>query len=207
MVTAGWAECHRQQDAAEFLSYLACKHQFGLMQGTWQARRVVEDGVVAIRDQGSCTQPLVLRLPPVPPGLNPCIKIKVQSLIDDWSGAQESVHALHSPPTLLVLQLDRFEQQCGRITKREDIIEPDREIVVPIFSAGDLNVDVKLYRLTATITHHGSHPRTGHYTTCLLQAETIWNCDDNRPACSLAHFPDSHAKGCYVLFYELFSTF
>ena len=205
MTIAGWAESHRQHDVTEFFSYLVRKHKFGMLEGTWQARRVLDDGVMTIRDQGSCAQPIILRLPAVPPGLHPCIK--VQSLIDYWSGAQECLHALHVPPPILVLQLDRFAQTRGRIAKREDDIEPELRLAVPIFGAGDLGIDIRFYQLKATITHHGLHPCTGHYTSCLLQAETIWSCDDNRSASSSRHFPSSHAKGCYMLFYELCSTF
>ena len=199
MLVAQWTDCHRQHDVAEFISHIVQRHGFAVVQGTWQARRFFE-GEFQIRDEGTCSQPLLLHMPAPPPGLDS--QLQVQSLIDFWSGAQESIHALLHAPNILMLQLDRFHNRLGRVHKRQDAVEVNREIMVPFFADHRLYIELAHYRLVATIMHHGSHPRTGHYTAYLLSEGQLWSCDDNRSAQPAQDFSDSHAKGCYVLFYE-----
>ncbi|OLQ09208.1 Repetitive proline-rich cell wall protein 2 [Symbiodinium microadriaticum] len=156
MLVAQWTDCHRQHDVAEFISHIVQRHGFAVVQGTWQARRFFE-GEFQIRDEGTCSQPLLLHMPAPPPGLDS--QLQVQSLIDFWSGAQESIHALLHAPNILMLQLDRFHNRLGRVHKRQDAVEVNREIMVPFFADHRLYIELAHYRLVATIMHHGSHPR------------------------------------------------
>ena len=199
MLISGWADSQRQHDTAEFFAYLAQKYQFPMLQGTWQARRFL-DGVLEHRDSGQCTQPIVLRLPAQPPGLP--TTTQVQSLVDYWSGASDCIVALLEVPHILLLQLDRFQRSCGRIEKRHDHIEANRRIVVPYFSCADLTIEVAWYKLVATISHRGTQPNTGHYTSCLVQGAHIWSCDDNRGALQQDTFPMQHTSECYILVYQ-----
>ena len=122
-----------------------------------------------------------------------------------WSGTQANIHALLHPPDILMLQLDRFCSDKGRVFKRQDEVEVNREIMMPFFADHQLYIELAHYRLLATITHHGAHPRTGHYTACLHAEGSLWSCDDNRNAVSVQDFSASHAQGCYLLFYEKIS--
>ena len=202
MMVSQWADCHRQHDIAEFISHLAQRHNFAIVQGRWQARRLFE-GEFQIRDEGTCSQPILLHMPTTPPGLD--ATLQVQSLIDFWSGAQANIHALLHAPDVLMLQLDRFRSDAGRVFKRQDAVEVNREIMMPFFADHQLYIELAHYRLLATITHHGAHPRTGHYTAYLHAEGSLWSCDDNRSAVSVQDFSASHAKGCYLLFYEKIS--
>ena len=202
MMVSQWADCHRQHDIAEFISHLAQRHNFAIVQGKWQARRLFE-GEFQIRDEGTCSQPILLHMPTAPPGLD--VTLQVQSLIDFWSGAQANIHALLHAPDVLMLQLDRFRSDTGRVFKRQDAVDVNREIMMPFFADHQLYIELAHYRLLATITHHGAHPRTGHYTACLHAEGSLWSCDDNRSAVSVQDFSASHAQGCYLLFYEKIS--
>ena len=152
---------------------------------------------------GQCTQPITFRMPPPPPGLSPVVQ--VQSLVDYWSGepTSDTVQALVQTPQLLILQLDRFELDCGRINKRLDIVEVNRRLVIPVFSDGVMGITTARYRLIAIINHHGAHPQAGHYTTTLLHYDQCWQCDDNREA---MHQPDVQrstiSERAYLLFYS-----
>ena len=194
----GWRDHHRQHDAAEFFSYLRQTHNFGLFQGQWDARRIYQ-GLLQVRDTGLCTQPVVLSLPRTPPGLS--VNIQVQSLLDYWSGAQSSVHAFSAPPLVLTLQIERFRNNDGAISKRRDPIDVDRELVIPTFAGEGMQVRVAHYELVATISHHGAHPKTGHYTAHLFEGSHIWSCDDNRCAKYVSAVSRSHACDCYLLLY------
>ena len=83
MTISRWAEFQRQHDVIEFITVMAQYKHMCLSQGSWQARRFL-DGDIQINDERQCTQPLVLRLPPA---------LRIQSLIDFWSGAVDSLFA------------------------------------------------------------------------------------------------------------------
>ena len=190
MLMSGWAESHRQHDVAEFAAFFIQKHNVTMPQGSWNAR-LYQDGAVQICDVGHCTQPITLRMPHTPPGLSPIIQ--VQSLVDYWSGAptSDTIQALAQTPQLLLLQIDRFEIDCGRINKRLDGVEVNRLLVMPVFSDGALGIQTARYQLIAFIKHHGIHPQAGHYTTTLLHQNQCWQCDDNREAQYKPDIPSS----------------
>ena len=190
MLMSGWAESHRQHDVAEFAAFFIQKHNVTMPQGSWTAR-LYQDGAVQICDVGHCTQPITLRMPHTPPGLSPIIQ--VQSLVDYWSGAptSDTIQALAQTPQLLLLQIDRFEIDCGRINKRLDGVEVNRLLVMPVFSDGALGIQTARYQLIAFIKHHGIHPQAGHYTTILLHQNQCWQCDDNREAQYKPDIPSS----------------
>lgn len=197
MLISGWAEHRRQHDVSEFFAFLCQRHHVQLVQGQWQARRYM-DGVTSINDTGSSTQPLLLSLPPTPPGLSP--NLQVQSLIDYWSGTQAAFHAYTAPPLVLAVQLERYTVQSGRVHKRKDKVIVNQRIAVPRFEDEGLDIRIVFYDLFAVISHHGNHPRTGHYTATLLRGEAVWSCDDHRRAISvngLSHCADE----CYLLLY------
>ena len=105
------------------------------------------------------------------------------------------------PPSVLTLQVERFINHPGVINKRRDPFDVDDILVIPIFSGAGMQVKVVRYQLAATITHHGEHPRTGHYTAQLFAGPHMWSCDDNRRAHQVRASMHSHASDCYLLIY------
>ena len=143
-------------------------------------------------------------MPHVPPGLSPTIQ--VQSLVDFWSAEPDAeyIQALVQSPRLLLLQIDRFKLSAGTIHKRLDVLEANRRLVIPIFSDESLRSAVAWYELIAVISHHGPHPRAGHYTTTLLQEGRSWQCDDNRlPTHQLDTGESYISSESYLLLYRI----
>ena len=155
MLMSGWAESHRQHDVVEFTAFFLQRHNITLAQRTWHARRL-HDGHIQVRDMGQCTQPITLRIPTVPPGLNPTVQ--VQSLIDFWSGdpTSECIQALVQQPQTLFLQVDRFEVSTGRVHKRLDKVEANHILAVPVFFHNGF--DNHSYLVRAHCAHFTSWP-------------------------------------------------
>ena len=96
----GWKDINRQHDVVEFAAHMFARHGVALVQGEWEARTglpmVGQPG-----DAGQCSQPLLLHLPHLPPGL---AALQVQSLVDQWH-AQEAIHAFTVAPSILVMDV------------------------------------------------------------------------------------------------------
>ena len=193
----GWRDINRQHDVVEFASYMFTRHHVAAVQGEWEART----GIPTLGqpgDAGHSSQPLLLHLPHLPPGL---VTLKVQSLVDQWH-AQEAIHAFTVAPSILFIQLGRFSSEGGRVQKVHSSVTVEETIQVPVFRDAGLYVRPQPYRCVATISHHGEHPRSGHYQAVLFEGSTFWCCDDGRTAQSMPALPAWHANSCYALVYQ-----
>eukprot|EP00439_Symbiodinium_sp_Y106_P052892 s6280_g7.t1 len=118
----GWRDINRQHDVVEFAAYMFDRHGVTLVQGEWEARTGIPM-VGQPGDVGQCTQPLLLHLPNLPPGL---AALQVQSLVDQWH-AQEAIHAFTAAPSVLIIQLGRFSSEDGRVRKVHTSVLVDEE--------------------------------------------------------------------------------
>ena len=193
----GWRDINRQHDVVEFASYMFTRHHVAAVQGEWEARTGIPT-VGQPGDTGHSSQPLLLHLPHLPPGL---VTLKVQSLVDQWH-AQEAIHAFTVAPSILFIQLGRFSSEGGRVQKVHSSVTVEETIQVPVFRDAGLYVRPQPYRCVATISHHGEHPRSGHYQAVLFEGSTFWCCDDGRTAQSMPALPAWHANSCYALVYQ-----
>ena len=193
----GWRDINRQHDVVEFAAYMFTRHNVLLVQGEWEARTGLPS-VGQPNDAGQSSQPLLLHLPHLPPGL---ASLRVQSLVDQWH-AQDEIHAFTAGPLILVIQLGRFSAEGGRVSKVHTSLTVDEVIRIPVIRDAGLHVRPQSYQRVATISHHGEHPKSGHYQALLFEGPSMWCCDDNRVARSLLEIPPWHDSSCYVLVYQ-----
>ena len=195
----GWRDINRQHDVVEFAAYMFDRHGVTLVQGEWEARTGIPM-VGQPGDVGQCTQPLLLHLPNLPPGL---AALQVQSLVDQWH-AQEAIHAFTAAPSVLIIQLGRFSSEDGRVRKVHTSVLVDEVLRLPVYIDAGLHVRPHAYHRVATICHHGEHPRSGHYQALLFDETQAWCCDDRRAAYAVNpnELPPWHATSCYALVYQ-----
>ena len=88
---------------------------------------------------------------------------RVQALIHHWH-TQSSVHALRSPPEILLLRLVRYSLHVGGVHKNSAIVEWGDCLNMPCFS-GELTCDSHniSYTVEAAILHAGQTITSGHY--------------------------------------------
>ena len=201
MLIAGWAEAHRQHDIGEFMGYLLTPIRPPIMQGRWQARCLADDGRAArCLDQGLGTQALPLGIPSRPPGLAP--RLEIQTMLNMWHHDRDRTVGFVEPPSVLPIQLLRFQVCQGNVRKIRTEVSLEKHIQVPIFINDGLATQSCVYSLHAYVVHHGLSPKSGHYTTVLMRgSKKFWLCDDARSAELHSVPPPNHYKDCYILWY------
>ena len=195
---AGWTNSHRQHDVVEFAAFFCKKHRIALVTGEWEARTNV-DGVGQPGDAGSCAQPILLHLPSTPPGLGSTLK--AQSVVDQWY-AQEAIHACTVLPSVLMLQLGRFQVCDGRVVKVHTPVQVNDNLWIPSFMNANFQVRPVKYERIAVLCRHGEHPKAGHYQAILHSASGCWSCDDNRGSHRCDEIPSWCSSSCYMLLYR-----
>ena len=161
-------------------------------------------------DQGS-TWPLALPAPLEGLSVPPMHKVSLQTIVDTWNDHQDGRLGLVTVPSVLCLQVNRFNPSNESQHKTSVPVDPEPSIAMPVFShdlqAGDaLSQHVVLYHRAAFILHIGPSSTTGHYR-CVLYGETpedIFLTDDNQPACRASE--EEYASSCcqsYVLMYHM----
>ncbi|CAE7619241.1 unnamed protein product [Symbiodinium sp. CCMP2592] len=198
-----WGEVHRQHDVCEFLEHILQKNDYGLFQGTWQARLPTMAGETQLVDTGQCTQSIVLHMPSTYPTPS-ANSLRIQSLVDTWCRGIDRIHGLTVAPPVILLQLHRFTKQRDRVLKNHLKVQLDHVIQMPFFSGDRHNLSHRSYKLKAFIEHHGATPTSGHYTATLVNDEGSWSCDDGRAAKVKTMRGERHpTKTGYALFYSL----
>ena len=192
----GWREARRQHDVAEFLDHLLPK-VLGHTGHEWSSRELLPEGVVH-RLVGPLNQCLTLPAPSFPtPDL--------QELVNRWHH-QETMHALQSSPRWLFLQLPRFAVRSGRVRKNHQPFLMAGELMMPVFSSADsLDVAWCTYRICAYIRHHGTSPRSGHYTVVLSGSSQYLMNDDADPKPVDEQISEDTSVSMYVLVMHLAS--
>ena len=195
---ANWGEVHIQHDVCEFVQYLTNHIELPMLAGTWQARSPAMAKGDRPLDQGPCTQPLVLHLPPK---MKAGAYIRIQTMVDEWHRCVDRLHGLHVIPSVIMLQIHRFHRKQGRIHKSHAKVQMDRTIRLPVFEGEGHHHVFQAYQLAAFIEHHGQFPTSGHYTTTLIQDQCCWLCNDGRAATAQSEIQLAQCKACYILFY------
>ncbi|CAE7618384.1 ML1 [Symbiodinium sp. CCMP2592] len=198
LLLRGWTDVQRQHDVIEFAAHINNKHELQLFQGQWETRKVFE-GVPSAIEMGLTTQPLQLYMPELPPGLD--APLSIQRLMDHWMH-HDGVSAFTVAPSILLLQIDRFQNVRGRISKRMEAVNIGGKLRVPLFTGIGMGIRIIPYRLTAYITHFGMHPQSGHNVCTLVQEAVHWRCDDERTAVQGNALSFEHASNVYMLIYE-----
>ena len=148
----GWRQPARQHDAAEFVHHVLHTLRPSCMEATWQQRRGDE-----VRDVGTTMSPMLLPI-------QGCVQL--QHCVRQWA-RHDGVHALHSAPPLVCLQLNRFSGQHPNIRKNLDEILLG-DVQIPVFVGHSARVRHVLYRPAASVVHIGDSPHAGHYRALLL---------------------------------------
>ena len=148
----GWRQPARQHDASEFVQHILHALRPTCMEATWQQRRGDE-----VRDIGTTMSPILL---PV----QGCVQL--QHCVRQWA-RHDGVHALHSAPPLVCLQLNRFSGQHPQIRKNRDEILLGN-VQIPVFVGHSTRVRHVLYKPVASVIHIGESPHAGHYRALLL---------------------------------------
>ena len=203
-----WLQPSRQHDAPEYIMFLQRHLNGPVIQGSWEARMQHEDVGGEVSDRGG-VWPLLLDQPlPVPhssdePASTP------QSLVDAWH-TQASTHAISGePPSVMAIQLNRFQNHQGQIRKSTVRVALSSSLSIPCFSheAHDgqqgLHTRLARYQLQAVIMHIGATPTEGHYQAVLIREHRMYLSDDGRCStvlrASQATFAETNA---YVLLYS-----
>ena len=189
----GWHRPHQQHDVGEFADFLLPKLRMYDQTYTWSARQFLEG---EFRHTDSGTLRACLSLSTIDPS-GP----DVQTLIQRWHQQQSSMHALHSPPPWLFVQLPRATRSPEGPSKSSEAYIIPQELLLPSFcDTVTLNVRWVTYRLLACVTHHGPHLCAGHYRTLVRVGQTSWILDDARKAAKASAQQLEEASTCmYVL--------
>ena len=189
----GWPDAHIQHDAAEFWAHLLQVSAPSSCEGSWQARAATEEGV-RITDSGTMKQALMtpLEVQPQAQSISVCI--------DRWRNQHGlQIHALVEAPTVLCLQLNRFQVSGRRVTKTKTPVHIPQVIAVPRFVDDSLDVHLMRYRPVAAVAHHGATPLRGHYTSVAWLQEGYHLMDDNRVGKRVGVIPKALSCDIYLI--------
>ena len=170
-----WPEPHRQQDAGEFLNFLAPAISPSCVACRWQRRRSSlllhsEAHTAQVVDQGGLW-PLYLH--EAIPFTNP--PISLQKLVITWRNQAER-HALERTPDLLVLQVNRFGTEGRKVLAPLGI---STSIYIPVFRGSSIGTTSQRYVLQAIVYHLGPDMQAGHYRTALCSRGFISHVTDD----------------------------
>ena len=194
-----WPEIDRQQDVAEFLSFLLEKLPRDEM-GTWSAR-IAMDEATEVVDRGRLVHPLKL----VPHSSTSTARWDLQSCVHKWQDEQGPRYAMDKPPRdMIVVQLERFEAVgSGRVIKTSWACKLDNSlgsIHIPYFSRENgLEVSSVPYVISAMILHLGTTVHQGHYTCLLRQNDKWWYKDDAHPTREIEQLTEWHERNVYAI--------
>ena len=190
-----WESPHRQHDAAEFVQYLHRRMLHPAPDFYWQAR-TTDDRRIHVEEAG-CSP--VICLP-----LSSDSLLDVQSLLNAWH-TQAGIRALNGRTELVVMQLARYRDDCS---KREDFIEHQSRVAVPVFvDLHTTHTNLLYFRLQAICIHLGTQVTSGHYQAILYDHQSCRShlTDDNTPAVSISYASTVQRfnRSSYLLFYVL----
>ena len=123
-------------------------------------------------DAHTCEEAISVDLPP------PGDRLRAQFLIHEWH-SQAAVHALRQPPRILILRFARYTDGPSGAAKNHALVTWTRVLQMPMFTGDGMESANCAYSVEAAILHSGLSITTGHYTTLLIEADTILFCDDN----------------------------
>ena len=203
-----WHQPARQHDAPEYIMFLQRHLNGPVIQGSWEARVQLVNAGCEVSDRGG-VWPLLLDQPlpeprsPTEPASTP------QLLVDAWH-TQASTHAISGePPSVMAIQLNRFQHHNGRMRKSAVRVALSPSLSLPCFShaAQDmhqgLNTRFVRYQLQAVLMHIGATPTEGHYQAVLIREQRMYLSDDGRCSSVLrASHTTLVETNAYVLLYS-----
>ena len=193
----GWPRPEQQHDIAELIDFLNPRLSLQHVVGQVECRQHSSDGV-AKQLEGSTTKCIRL-LKPSKHSPN------LQDLINFWF-SQDFRYALSKPDPWLFLQLPRFAQADGRISKGRQAYHCTHQLDMPIFTdVSALQVRWAAYQVVGYIQHHGRTVDSGHYTmvqACPSEAseQELWQFDDEKSPCLItAPSREKLQRNMYIL--------
>ena len=134
-LTSGWQDPHSQHDAAEFLQFFETAFRPDSQPSQWQARTLPSDSFRAeVADQGHLwplTLPAILEPVALSQGSQSAATrpVTLQGLVIMWRN-QAQVHALVTQPTVVPLQLNRFNDLGHKILHKVSL---SPSVYLPVF--------------------------------------------------------------------------
>ena len=163
-----WPHEGRQQDAADFLTFLRQQSLLSSFGGQWLVMHESQ-----LTDAGSLC-PIILQgdLPKLCGDRQAC---RLQEIVDAWH-LQSGSPALYSEARCVALQLNRFQQRAGVAKCRSRVALPLR-VHLPCWVEGVIRL--KPFLVRAALIHLGESTRNGHYRSVLFETSgRCWYTDD-----------------------------
>ena len=167
-----WQTGDRQQDAAEFTTYLMTHMSVDRLRLHWEKKCETELGI-QIMDHCNDFQPIVLQFPPVTALRQ---HFRLQELIDAWHHEHGMIKALTQDQDIICIQIDRLHKRPdGSLSKHLHTVGFWPGCFVPHFTEGSMQVANSCYTVIAVVAHFGFQS-TGHYR-CMLRCQFDVNAD------------------------------
>ena len=168
-----WPHAGRQQDAADFLSYLQRQDALPLFNSQWIT---LQDG--QLTDTGSvCPVTLLGDLERIQGRRVGCT---LQEVVDAWHNRLGSP-ALTPEARCLALQLNRFRAGSAGARKCNSSVSIPRLLSIPCWLAG--GIQKVSFQVSAVLVHLGDTPHSGRYRSVLFEPNgRCWYTDDNQGA-------------------------
>ena len=170
-----WPDTGRQQDAAEFLSFLRTAAQLEYFAGSWASLVANE-----LTDYGTvCPVFLSSSLDSASDSDRPC---SLHKLIRQWQ-CSERPPVFTAGTQCVALQLSRFHTTDRRVLKSRSPASLPNTVRLPVWVAG--RVQQLLFHLCSALIHLGHTPNSdsGHYRAVLIGSDnTYWITDDDTVA-------------------------
>ena len=178
-LVSSWESPHRQHDVAEFLQQqLQAVAPLDTLRSQWQSRLQAPDGNSQVVDQGTLW-PLLLQVAVTPEGRSPTGCCSLQALFIQWRN-QAMRHALTSDPSVLCVQICRFDSQGSKLRFP---VSFSAAVYIPVFAGDTLVTRSTRYLLHSVVYHLGESKHSGHYRCGFLtQGRLSHTTDDNRIA-------------------------
>ena len=190
-----WPHAGRQQDAADFLSYLQRQDALPLFSGHWITLLKGDTG-------GVCPVALLGDLSCVHGSRVGCT---LQEVVDAWHSRAGSP-ALTPGTRCVALQQNRFRTDSAGSRKCSSSVSIPRQLSIPCWIAG--GIQQILFQVSAVLIHLGDTPNSGHYRSALFEPNgRCWYTDDNRNAvCPSVSDAKVFRENAYVVFLSPTST-
>ena len=175
-----------QQDAAEFVSSWLEQMHMHIFDMRWE-RRLENEGIVELIDASARSCPLNLQFSTFQLQLR---QSSIQSLVTVWCEANGMVAALLEPAACICIHVERCVATAKPpyVTKCTVLLDPEEDVMLPMFSSEGLDTDMIEYMVVAAQAHVGTDS-AGHYRTALRIVPSVTKgivpsawllCDDAR---------------------------